>query len=157
MYALKKRPSINHPNEVSYFKSITNTLKSVKRPGTFATGGVCQMPFPGLLVNGVSESVLGLPLGTNEVKGIIDIATRAPYGRGEETIVDTSVRRTWQLNPSQFILKNDEWTISLRGLLDKVARELGCIPERNVSCELYKLLLYEPGAFFKVRYNVPHY
>lgn len=131
-----------------YFSSIVETLKSVERPGSYATGGVFSMPLPSLSINGV---ILGLPLCDEQAKAVIDSATQAPFGRGEETIVDTSVRCTWQLNPTQFSIDNKQWQVCLQALLDKVTADLGCDAyNMEVTCELYKLLLYEPGGFFKV-------
>ena len=81
---------------------------------------------------------------------IIASSSQAPFGRGEDTIVDTSVRRTWQLPPMQFSINNSQWTGQLQALLNRVKDELGCDPNMTVTGELYKLLLYEPGSFFKV-------
>lgn len=75
-----------------YFSSIVETLKSVERPGLYATGGLFSMPLPSLSINSLPGVILGLPLGDEQAKAIVDSATRAPFGRGEETIVDTSVR-----------------------------------------------------------------
>lgn len=109
------------------------------------------MPLPSLLASSAPGDILGLPLGDCQAKLIIASSTQAPFGRGEETIVDTSVRCTWQLSPSQFVINNDKWTEKLQALLDNVKNELGCDPNMAVTGELYKLLLYEPGGFFKVR------
>ena len=49
-----------------------------------------------------------------------------------------------------FAIHNPEWKEELDSLLLEVKDELGCDLTRNVSCQLYKLLLYEPGGFFKV-------
>ena len=110
------------------------------------------MPLPSLSINNAPDNILGLPLCDCQLKSIIDSSTPAPFGRGEETVVDTSVRRTWQLSPTQFSINSSQWEDQLQTLLDKVARELGCDSNMTVTCELYKLLLYEPGGFFKVSY-----
>ena len=134
-----------------YYQSILDTLKSVKNPGLYATGGEATMPLPSITLAGEPNAVLGLPLCECQVKHLIEVASRAPFGRGEETIIDASVRSTWQLNPTQFSITNPEWEESLQELLDEVTTELGCDTEMNVTCQLYKLLLYEPGGHFKVR------
>lgn len=136
--------------EYPYFSTITNTLKSVKRPGGYATGGVRSMPLPSLSMSSEPNVILGLPLGNSQVKSFIGLSTRAPFGRGEETIVDTSVHCTWQLSPQQFFINNTEWSKELKTLLEEVKADLGCHDNMTVTCELYKLLLYEPGGFFKV-------
>lgn len=138
--------------EYPYFSSIVGALKSVKRPGFYATGGICPsgMPLPAISIKSVPHVFLGLPLGETQANIIVDSSTQAPFGRGEQTIVDTNVRRTWQLSPTQFSINNLDWQKQLKVLLDKVKADLGCDPKMNITCELYKLLLYEPGGFFKV-------
>ena len=108
------------------------------------------MSLPSISLNTSPDTILGLPLGPCQEKLIIASSTQAPFGRGEETIVDTSVRCTWQLSPKQFTINNTQWMEQLETLLNQVKHELGCDPNMTVACELYKLLLYEPGGFFKV-------
>jgi hypothetical protein len=72
----------------------------------------------------------------------------APYGRKEETIVDTKVRNTWQLNPDQLVIRNPLWNNTLGELVEKIKFNLGIEKERPVKFNLYKLLLYEKGGFF---------
>jgi hypothetical protein len=132
-----------------YFQDIVATLQSVKGPGSFATGGTVQLPFPALYISGFSETV-GLPINSPQVGKVVEKCSRAPFGRGEDTIVDTSVRNTWQLNPSQFSIGNRAWEKELKSLVGRVKKALGCDATQHVTYELYKLLLYEPGGFFKV-------
>ena len=135
-----------------YWKSIVGTMKSVTRPGSFVTGGECSMPLPGLSIHGLSDpAVLGLPLCGSQATAVKDACTLAPYGKGTETLVDTTVQRTWQLNPDQFTIRNSKWLTSLSDLVEKIKEELGCQSSTLVHCELYKLLLYEAGGLFKVR------
>ncbi|EXJ91766.1 hypothetical protein A1O3_00316 [Capronia epimyces CBS 606.96] len=77
-------------------------------------------------------------------------ARQSPFGKGAETVVDTSVRKSWQLDPTQFSLRNPKWKAMMDQILQKVdtGLHLHCGAE-SVSAELYKLLLYEEGAFFK--------
>src|SRR5207248_10382586 len=71
----------------------------------------------------------------------------APYGKGEETLVDTSVRRVWRLTPEHFSLTNPDWEPFLQQTVHKVQEELG-LEEQKLESHLYDLLLYEPGSFF---------
>ena len=137
--------------EKPYYQSIVDTLKSVKRPGLYAAGGEIIMPLPAIKLAGEPNTVVGLPLSEAQTKQLIELASRAPFGRGEQTIVDTSVRSTWQLNPTQFSITNPQWEKKLQLLLPRVKTELGCDPKMKVTFQLYKLLLYEPGGHFKVR------
>ena len=137
--------------EKPYYQSIVDTLKSVKRPGLYAAGGEIFMPLPAISLAEEPDIVLGLPLCEAQAKHLIELSSRAPFGRGEQTIVDTSVRCTWQLNPTQFSITNPKWEKKLQLLLPRVKTELGCDTKMKVTCQLYKLLLYEPGGHFKVR------
>ena len=76
---------------------------------------------------------------------------------GSETIVDASVRRTWQLAPDDFELRNPKWPPLIQKVTEQVARELGFTDGATVSAQLYKLLLYEEGAMFKrhKEYSIP--
>lgn len=76
-------------------------------------------------------------------------ANQAPYGRGEATVVDTDVRRVWQLEPDQFRLENPKWEPFVREIAKSVKAEFGI--KQKVTASLYKLLVYEKGSFF-----VPH-
>lgn len=137
------------PESAPYFLDIKHALGSVVRPGTFATGGTVQFSFPVLKINGIPGTI-GLPICDSQAKEIINQSSRAPFGRGEETIVDINVRCTWQLGPTQFSINNPGWGQELNRLIKQVQEELGCDSSQNVTCQLYKLLLYEPGGFFKV-------
>jgi len=136
--------------EKSYYQSIADTLWSIERPGIYAAGGEAAMPLPIISLTGEPDTIMGLPLCEAQAKHLISLASRAPFGKGEQTIVDTSVRCTWQLDPTQFSINNSRWEKKLKLLLARVKLELGCDTKMKVTCELYKLLLYEPGGFFKV-------
>ena len=136
--------------EKPYYRSLVDALKSVDRPGSYAGGGKISMPLPGISLTSQLDCVLGLPLCDCHVKKLIEVASRAPFGRGTDTIVDTTVRCTWQLSPAQFRINNPDWEESMQMVLTNVKKELGCSARVKVTCELYKLLLYEPGGFFKV-------
>jgi|SRR6516162_5621051 len=83
----------------------------------------------------------------SQIQDIIAHAERAPYGRGRETILDTSVRSAWQLAPAKVSIRGKSWERSFQHILSAVTDGLGCTG-REVSVEFYKLLIYEEGGFF---------
>ncbi|KAL9622654.1 MAG: hypothetical protein Q9160_002964 [Pyrenula sp. 1 TL-2023] len=91
-----------------------------------------------------------MPLSEYDAKAIISKSKQSPFGRGSDTVLDTSIRKSWQLDPSQFSIRNARWNGMIRRLLDQAhdGLSLAC-GAANISAELYKLLLYEKGAFFK--------
>ncbi|GAW25067.1 putative 2og-fe oxygenase superfamily protein [Rosellinia necatrix] len=87
-----------------------------------------------------------LPLESAQVPLIRDASRQAPFGRGDETLVDTSVRDTWELDTTQFRITNPAWDSFLNSTLYDASQRLGT---SMVKAQLYKLLLYETGSFFK--------
>jgi len=126
-------------------QSLQELLAGLGEAAQFISTGPFPAVLPGLEVKGVGP--IGVPVTPADAKRIMGKASQAPYGRGAATIVDTDVRRVWQLEPSQFTLRNAAWREALAGVVDAVKRDLGI--RGKVNAELYKLLVYEKGSFFK--------
>ena len=134
--------------EIDYnkeLKPLEAILSDVKHPGDFFIAGVVEIPMPRVEVEGVGT--LSFPIPGPQIEAMLQHAIRAPYGRGEETIVDTSVRNVWQISPGAVKISGKSWTASLENILSKVTDGLGC-HDAAVSAELYKLLVYDRGGFF---------
>ena len=103
-------------------------------------------PNPGLDVDGVGR--VPLPLTEQTAKQILSIGDQAPCGRGTETIMDITVRDTIQIDASNIRFMNPKWAPAIQEWVEKeVWSGLGCAPFASPpKCELYKLLLYKPGA-----------
>src|SRR5437588_4826697 len=82
-------------------------LSTVRRPGDFVTAGTTELLAPRLEVEGVGP--VALPLLPVQAEQLKTIAERAPYGRGEETVIDTTVRRCWQIRPDQVRISGRRW------------------------------------------------
>ncbi len=119
-------------------------LSTVLRPGDFYATGTTEVYPPGVEVEGVG--VIALPLLQSQAAELIAAAERAPYGRGEETLVDTEVRRVWQIRADQVRLQGRHWAQSLEAIVAQAAEGLGV--SGPVEAELYKLLVYDQGSFF---------
>lgn len=129
-------------------KQINNVLSNIQNSSAFSCGGtVKDAQNPGLGLNG--HGSLRLPLSPDDAKAIISKARQSPFGKGSETIVDTSIRKSWQLDPSQFTIQNPNWEQQIDNILSDVRSGLDLGAGMKFSAELYKLLLYEEGAFFK--------
>lgn len=60
--------------------------------------------------------VVGLSLAKTNARKLIKLCRQAPYGKGTKTVVDTDVRRVWELDPAQFQLTNPNggnWSLQL--------------------------------------------
>ncbi|HEV3121027.1 MAG TPA: 2OG-Fe(II) oxygenase, partial [Isosphaeraceae bacterium] len=124
---------------------LSEALSEIDRPGSFCMSGSVPAVLPGLEVHKLGP--IGLPLTPKQAKELIKHCDQAPYGKGEKTIVDTTVRRVWRMEPDRFSLKNPDWKRFMDETLGKVKEELG-LEEQKLESHLYDLLLYEPGSFF---------
>lgn len=125
--------------------ALEQLLQSVDRPGDFCTHGRLFAPMPRMEVENVG--VLSFPVPDTQVRALVDVAERAPYGRGAETLVDTSVRNCWQIDAARVRLGGGTWADTLAGIVDAAATGLGC-PADRLDAQLYKLIVYEAGGFF---------
>ncbi|KAM5348797.1 hypothetical protein ACJ41O_008620 [Fusarium nematophilum] len=120
-------------------------LDSIQAAGKIATfNHYTAFANPGLTIE--EDRLIPLPLAENDAQAIKSVCRQAPFGRGDETLVDTSVRNTWELDPSQFQLANPQWAGFLESILKDTAKGLG-LPQ--ITAKPHKLLLYEQGSFFK--------
>ncbi|MBO0755168.1 MAG: 2OG-Fe(II) oxygenase [Bradyrhizobiaceae bacterium] len=125
-------------------EDLADLLSTVLRPGDFFASGRLELQTPRLTVDGVGQ--IALPLLPVQAEQLIAAAERAPYGRGEATIVDTSVRRTWQIAPDRVHVGGKHWQATLDRAVTLAAQGLGV--DDSVAATLYKLLIYDKGSFF---------
>lgn len=125
-------------------RKFATLLGQVRRPGDFYATGTIDIHPLRLEVEGVDP--IALPLLPAQAEQIIAVAERAPYGRGTETLVDTDVRRTWQVGAEQVRISGKAWDQDLSTMVARVAAGLGVTGP--VESELYKLLVYDTGSFF---------
>jgi len=119
-------------------------LQLIEQPGFFCTSQEIPPIFLNLEIENVGE--VGLPLTASQAKAIITQCHQAPYGKGEETVVDTRVRNVWELNPEKFEIKNPVWQKLLNDICGDIKTNLGVATD--IYSEIYKLLIYETGSFF---------
>jgi hypothetical protein len=125
--------------------ALETLLFKVTRPGNFYMQGSREIPMPSMTVKGVGS--LSFPIPEFQIEAMIKEASLAPYGRGEKTILDTSVRKTWQISPDHLQISGKSWEKHFDSILDEVTTGLGA-RDVVVTAELYKLLIYDEGSFF---------
>ena len=124
---------------------LSNLISSIVRPGDYCAHGRFHTPMP--RISSQATGVLAFPLQPAQLKELVALGERAPYGRGEETILDRSVRDCRQISPDQIVVGGASWDETFGHILDRAAAGLG-YPADAVQAELYKFLLYEEGGFF---------
>jgi predicted 2-oxoglutarate/Fe(II)-dependent dioxygenase YbiX len=124
--------------------ALLDCLRSVERSGDFCVGGVREIFMPAIDVDGLGR--IALPLLPAQVEPLVAIAEPAPYGRGEETVLDRDVRRTWQIDTHKVRIGGRQWEKTLAELVADAARSLGI--GEPVAADFYKLLVYDAGSHF---------
>ncbi|KAF0329831.1 hypothetical protein GQ607_003004 [Colletotrichum asianum] len=136
-------------NRESFHDDLYQTLQAIKTPGTFASFHrikAANGPLnPGLHVADIGS--ISFPLKEEQARSLIEKARQAPFGKGSDTVVDTTVRNTWELDPTQFELRNPQWNAIINQLCARAAQDMGI--NAPIIPDLYKLLIYEKGAMFK--------
>ncbi|EFJ13617.1 hypothetical protein SELMODRAFT_424217 [Selaginella moellendorffii] len=103
-----------------------------------------------LLVEGAGS--IHLPLSQEGLARLKSVCQQAPYGLGERTLVDTDVRKAWQVNPDKISCPENPSFFSsvVHGLAAAGLAAMGLDPRAlELDVKLYKLLLYEAGGHFK--------
>jgi hypothetical protein len=124
--------------------ALLDSLRSVERPGDFCVGGIRQIFMPTIDVHGVGR--IAFPILPVQAERLVAIAKAAPYGRGEETVVDREVRRTLQVDSAKVRIGGRHWDETLAELVADIALGLGV--GEAVAADFYKLLVYDTGSFF---------
>jgi hypothetical protein len=124
--------------------ALLDSLRSVERPGDFCVGGIRQIFMPTIDVHGVGR--IAFPILPVQAERLVAIAKAAPYGRGEETVVDREVRRTLQVDSAKVRIGGRHWDETLAELVADIA--LGLRVGEAVAADFYKLLVYDTGSFF---------
>ncbi len=123
---------------------LLDSLRSVERPGDFCVGGIREVFMPAIDVDGVGR--IAFPILPVQAERLVAIAEAAPYGRGDETVVDRDVRRTWQVDSAKVRIGGRHWEKTLGELVADVGLGLGV--SGPLAADFYKLLVYDAGSFF---------
>ena len=137
------------PYDASGLKKLLDVIDPA---GSFATSGTFALPGLSAKIEIASVGTIGLPLHPVLAKYMKDtVAEKAPFGRGPETLLDESVRKAWQIDPSQVTMTG--WKDTVSNVVKEACYELGISNENvqnlGIEAHLYKVLLYEKGGHFK--------
>lgn len=87
-----------------------------------------------------------------DVALLTHLARPAPFGKGEKTVVDKTVRDALAIDASRIkVVNNPVWNI---GHTPRTFKEWSRLPTTSLS--LYKLHIYPPGGHFAAHVDTPH-
>ena len=125
---------------------IGELLSKLDSPGTFA----CRRTAPAddllLEVRGVGR--LRFPISRAQAERLCRIARPARYGLGEQTLLDRTVRNTWEIPKSRVKIDRRRWNRTLLPILEALRTDLGLPDTCRLKAELHAMLVYAPGQFF---------
>ena len=95
---------------------------------------------------------LAFPLIDYQAKRLRSFSEKAPFGKGMDTVLDESIRKAWQIDAEKVkFCDSERLGTALRSIVSNCTAFLGMSisQQENITANLYKLLLYEPGGHFK--------
>ena len=125
---------------------LARLLDDAEAPGSFSAQILA--PADALRVEVVGLGAVQTPVHGPLAKKLIAVGRSAKFGRGEQTLTDTSVRDTWEITPDLVTLGGLAWEATLGAVLDDVRDELGLPPTTRLRAELHAMLIYGKGQFF---------
>ena len=123
---------------------LAEAISQAARSANYCVSGRLPVADPGLEVQGLGP--VRIPLKGTVAKQLAASCRVAPYGKGTRTLVDTKVRKTFELDPKKFTVC-DAWNAGIADVTRTAAERLG-LPADRLEARLYKLLLYRSGGFF---------
>ncbi|GAM24046.1 hypothetical protein SAMD00019534_072210 [Acytostelium subglobosum LB1] len=124
---------------------LENALVECKIGVMFLCKGETELPMPRIEIKDVG--VLSFPVPQVQIQSMIERATRAPFGRGTETITDLNVRRVWQIQNTDINITGKPFQTFFTSITNSIKESMG-LTNDTVTAELYKLLVYDKGSFF---------
>ncbi len=125
---------------------LARLLDDSEPAGSFSAQLLAPAHFLQLEVTGAG--LVSLPVRAPQAKKLIAVARPAMFGRGEETLTDTSVRDTWEITPDRITLGGPGWTALMNDALEHFRDELGLPPATRLRAEPHSMLVYGKGQFF---------
>ena len=129
---------------MSTTKNLTTALDAISGTGKFTSCGDTPFFLPDICVH---DEELAFPLPPSQIKYLISLAEQAPYGKGHETVLDESVRQSWQIDAKHIQFpKKGPWLKYLKKIRTSIAEDMGI--HQPFILDPYKLLIYEKGGHF---------
>jgi len=121
---------------------LARVIDGSQAPGAFSAQ--LSVPARDVRLTVAGAGPVSLPVKAPQAKRMIAFARPARFGRGEQTLMDLSVRDTWEITPDQVTLTGLDWD----AILTEVRDELGLPARARLRAGPHALLVYGKGQFF---------
>ena len=106
--------------------TILRRIENIHSAGSFATSGSsATFVLPGIVVEDVGQ--VRLPLSSHDAQSLSRASRKAPFGKGNQTLVDEIVRKTWEIDGSKVTFLNDAWQDWLDKIVEMAVQDLGAV------------------------------
>lgn len=126
--------------------TVEDVLGRIGRSGAFAVKIDAKAEDLRLDVAGVGR--VAFPISKAKAAALCRVAKPARHGFKDQTVLDTTVRDTWEIAKSKIKLDEPRWKSALSSALERIARGLGLGPGAKLRASLHNMLVYAPGQFF---------
>jgi len=126
--------------------AVEDVLGRIGRSGAFAVKLDAKAEDLVIEVSGVGR--IGLPVAKAKAAALCRVAKPARHGFKDQTVLDTTVRDTWEIAKSKIKIDAARWKSALTAAIERVARGLGLGPGAKLRASLHNMLVYAPGQFF---------
>lgn len=125
---------------------LNTLLRKIARPGAFAVGRQISSADLSIEVKGVGP--ISLPMSSAQARALCSVAQPARHGFKDRTLLDRTVRDTWEVARSRIKIDQRRWKPVLAAELERFKAELGLAADCTLRAELHNLLVYSRGQFF---------
>ena len=127
-------------------EEIESALTAIQERGTFASREIAAPTDLSIEVKDVGK--IRFPVSPSTARKLRRAGRQAGYGWRDKTLVDKSVRDTWEIARSKVKIDQRKWKKTLEPELEKIKHKLGLPAEGKLVARLHKMLVYETGQFF---------
>lgn len=114
---------------------------------SFATFNQCNtMSLPGLFVEGLGH--VDVPISPEVANRLLAYGIQAPFGKRDQTVIDSTIRLTKEIDNSKVRFENSAWNEFLTGVAASASSALGVFTDQ-IRAEFYKMLIYDKDCHFK--------
>ena len=112
---------------------------------------------PRITIKGMEDNEqFAYPLIDYQAKRIRSFAEEATVRKGLDTVLDKSIHKAWEIDAAQVKFCDlERWQTALKQIVLDCSASLGIntSQQANVTANLYKLFLYEPGGYLKKHHH----
>lgn len=124
--------------------AVEDVLGRIGHSGGFAVKLDAKAEDLRLEVAGVGR--VAFPISRAKATALCRVAKPARHGFKDQTVLDTTVRDTWESAKSKIKIDERRWNDALSSSLERIARRLGLGPGAKLRASLHNMLSMPPAS-----------